>query len=357
MTSQRWRAPGLLMLLAVLALFVAACGETSTGGGGDSEKKDTAAAEKKKASDITVGYAGPTLNNAFFVGLSQGVKNGAKAKGYKVQETNANGDAATQVNDAQNLISQGVDALILTPIDQQGITPAVEAANAQNIPVFTLDRGAKGGEITSFVETDNKKAGEDAADYIAKRLKERYGKEQGKVVDLQGLVGTSAAADREEGFQTGIKKYPDIEVVANQEASFDQEKALNVMSNILQAEKKIDAVFGANDDNTIGAVRAIDAAKRYEPLDSKEHIIVIGIDGTEQALEAIREGKQDATISQNPIKMAGKAFDFVDLAVVQGKPEEVEQRFFWPTILLDQKTIESPEAKEYGFWAEEVEAQ
>lgn len=341
-----------ILILAVAALSLAACGETSAGGGGGGEEKK--GPEKKAASEITIGYAGPTLTNAFFVGLSQGVKDAAKEKGFKVKETNANGDAATQFNDAQNLINQGVSALVVTPIDQNGIIPAVQAANQKNIPVFTLDRGAKGGDITSFVETDNVKAGKDGAKYIADRLKERYGKPEGKVVDLQGLVGTSAAADREKGFQEGIKQYPDIEVVANQEASFDQEKALNVTSNILEANKKIDAIFGANDDNTIGAIRAIDAAKRDAPLEDDKHIIVVGIDGTEQALQAIRDGKQDATISQNPIKMAGQAIAYAEAALVEGKEGEIKKRFFWPTILIDKENIDSPEVKEYGLWSQEV---
>jgi ribose transport system substrate-binding protein len=341
----RWLA----VPLTALALVAAGCGGDdeesagSAGGGGGGE-----------STDVTVGYAGPTLNNAFFVGLSEGVKRGARERGFTVRETNANGDAATQFNDAQNLINQGVDALILTPIDQNGITPAVEAANAQDIPVFTLDRGAAGGKVTSFVETDNVKAGRDAARYIAERLEERNGEARGNVVNLVGLVGTSAAADRDKGFTDEIRKHPGIEVVAKQEASFDQEKALNVTSNILQANREIDAIFGANDDNTIGAVRAIDAAGRYEPLDSDEHIIIVGIDGTEQALDAIRDGKQDATISQNPIRMAAKALEFVHQSVAgQG---EVPQRFFYPTILIDQDNLNSPEVREYGLWSREVDA-
>jgi len=341
--------------LLALSLVLAACGETSAGGGENADAGGGGDSKRVAANEVTIGYAGPTLNNAFFVGLSEGVKRGAEAKGFKVRETNANGDAATQFNDAQNLINQGVTALILTPIDQNGIAPAVQAANERGIPVFTLDRGAKGGKVTSFVETDNVKAGRDAAQYIAKRLEERYGEPRGNVVDLQGLVGTSAAADREQGFQEGIKRYPDIKVVANQEASFDQEKALNVTSNILEANPRIDAIFGANDDNTIGAIRAIKGANRDAPPSSDRHIIVVGIDGTAQALDAIRAGDQAATISQNPVKMAAKAIDFIETAVVEGKTGTIEQRFFYPTILIERDNIDSAQVKQYGLWSAEVE--
>ncbi len=324
------------VILAMLMLIVSACARSGDGGG-----------------SLTVGYAGPTLNNAFFVGLQKGVRQGAKKYGFELKETNANGDAGTQFNQAQNLITQDVDALVLVPIDSKGIVPAVQAANNADIPVYTLDRGADGGELASVVETNNIQAGQKGANYIVDLLEERYGKPQGNVVDLQGLVGTTAAADREKGFQGVMKKYPDIEIVANQPADFDQEKALNVTTNILQANKQIDAIFGANDDNTVGAIRAIDSSDRYEPPSSDRHIYIVGIDGTAQALQAIRQGKQTATVSQNPIKMAQTAMKFINEQENQGKTPP--KTFYYPTIVIDKQNIDSQAVKDYGVWSKEVQ--
>lgn len=246
-----------------------------------------------------------------------------------------------------------MDALILVPIDSKGIVPAVQAANNADIPVFTLDRGSDGGELASEVETNNIQAGQKGANYVVDLLKERYGKPQGNVVDLQGLVGTTAAADREKGFQGVMKKYPDIDIVANQPADFDQEKALNVTTSILQANKQIDAIFGANDDNTVGAIRAIDSAGRYKPPSSDEHIYVVGIDGTAQALQAIRQGKQTATVSQNPIKMAETAMKFIDEQLKHDKTPP--KRSYYPTIVIDKQNIDSQAVKDYGVWSKEVQ--
>lgn len=312
-----------------------------------------APAATKQASDITVGYAGPTLTNAFFVGLSKGVNDGAKAQGFKLKETNANGDASQQFNDAINLPNQGVDVLILTPIDSNGITPAVQQANQKGVPVFTFDRGSSGGTITSFVETDNVSAGKQAAKWIGDQLTQRYGSPRGNVVDLQGLIGTTAAKSREEGFQEGMKAIPEAKIVANQEGGFDQEKSLNAMTNILQAQNQIDAVFGANDDNTVGALRAIDGANRYKPAGDPGHILIIGLDGTAQALDAIRQGKQDATISQNPIRMAERSLGFIKDLVVDGK--QVPAHDYWPTMLITKDNIDSPEVQQYGLWSAEVQ--
>ena len=323
-------------MAVALVLALSACG-----GGGESGGED-----------ITVGYAGPTLNNAFFVGLQKGVRDGAKEYGFELKETNANGDAGAQFNQTQDLITQDVDALVLVPIDSKGIVPAVQAANNADIPVFTLDRGSDGGELASVVETNNIEAGEKGANYIVDLLEKRYGEPKGNVVDLQGLVGTTAATDRETGFQKVMKKYPNIEIVANQPADFDQEKALNVTTNILQANPEIDAIFGANDDNTVGAIRAIDSAGRYEPPSSDEHIYIVGIDGTAQALEAIRSGKQTATVSQNPIKMAETAMKFIDQQLNEDKTPPKE--YFYPTIIIDKENIDSQEVKDYGLWSNEV---
>jgi ribose transport system substrate-binding protein len=298
-----------------------------------------------------IGFSVSTLNNAFFVGLKAGVEKGSKEQGFDLVQTNANGDAQQQVNDAINLLSQGITALVLNPIDSKAIIPAVEKANSMGIPVFTLDRGSDGGKVTSFVASDNVALGTTAAKWIADQLTKRNGSAKGNVVDLIGLVGTTAATDREKGFSDEIAKYPDIKVVARQEGAFDQEKSLNAMTNILQKYPQIDAVFGANDDNTVGAEKAIDNANRYKPLGDKEHIMVIGADGTAQALSAIRSGKQDATISQNPIQMAAKALSFI--ADYNAK-KDVPATYAWPTLLIDKANIDSDETKKYGLWSEQV---
>ena len=140
-------------------------------------------------------------------------------------------------------------------------------------------------------------------------------------------------------------------MVARQEGGFDQEKSLNAMTNILQKYPQIDAVFGANDDNTVGAEKAIDNAGRYHPPGDKAHILVIGADGTAQALSAIRAGKQDATISQNPIGMAAKAMTFISDHAAN---KDVPANYAWPTFLIDKSNIDSDETKKYGLWSLEV---
>ncbi|QYD70365.1 sugar ABC transporter substrate-binding protein [Paraburkholderia edwinii] len=361
----RWTSfgPSAAAVLLCTAAVLSGCSknESSSGSNAASDTSAPAAASAAPATTASgggenggkakIGFSVSTLNNAFFVGLKLGVEKGAKAEGFELVQTNANGDAQQQVNDAINLLSQGVTALVLNPIDSKAIIPAVQKANQMGVPVFTLDRGSDGGKVTSFVASDNVALGQTGAKWIADQLKARYGSPKGNVVDLIGLVGTTAATDREKGFSEEIAKYPDIKVVARQEGGFDQEKSLNAMTNILQKFPQIDAVFGANDDNTVGAEKAIDNAGRYKPLGDKEHIMVIGADGTAQALSAIRAGKQDATISQNPIQMAAKSLSFISDYMAK---KEVPANYAWPTLLIDKANIDSDEVKKYGLWSLEV---
>ena len=308
---------------------------------------------------IKVGYSVATLANPFFQGMTKGVVDAvAKFPDMTLLNTNANGDANTQSTMVIDLINQGVDALILNPINANSIVPVVQQAEKKKIPVFTLDRGAACGDCqTNFLETDNVALGREGAQFIVDKLKKRYGSIKGNVVNLVGLLGTTAGDDRDKGFMEEFQKIaadnPDLKLVARQEAQFDQEKAFNLMSQIMAANPEIDAVFNGNDDNAVGALRAIRQASRNLPLDDPKHIVIIGIDGTAQALTAIRKGDMDATLSQNPLTMAAQAVTYVD-TFFNGDKSKIPAHEFWPHILLTKDNLDSAEVKAYGLWAEEV---
>ncbi len=310
------------------------------------------------AGSYTVGYSVATLANPFFQGMTRGVKDGiGKYPDLKLINTSANGDANTQANQVLDLINQHVAALILNPISADAIVPVVKQANKHGIPVFTLDRGAGCGDCQmNFLETDNEALGREGADYIAEQLKSRYGSIKGNVIDLEGLLGTTAGDEREHGFATEFahlaKSNPDLKLVARQAADFDAGKAFNIMTQLLAANSQIDAVFNGNDDNAVGALRAIKQANRFAPIGQPKHIVIIGIDGTEQALGAMRNGQMDATISQNPLTMAAKSVSYIEQYLHGDK--NIPRHQFWPHLLLSKQNIDSTDAKSYGLWGDDV---
>ncbi|MBE7212453.1 MAG: sugar ABC transporter substrate-binding protein [Gluconacetobacter diazotrophicus] len=317
-----------------------------------------AAASSSFAAD-TIGLSVATLANPFFQGMSKGVEQGVAAHSdLRLINTSANGDANTQTNQVTDLINQHVSALILNPINANSIVPVVKEANKRGIPVFTLDRGAACGSCqVNFLETDNVALGKEGADFIAGELKKKYGSIKGNVVDLEGLLGTTAGDDREKGFAQEFAKLaqenPGLKLVARQAADFDADKAFNITTQLLAAHSDIDAIFNGNDDNAVGAVRAIRQANRAAPVGDPKHIVVIGIDGTEQALNDIRRGRMDATLSQNPLTMAKQSVAYVE-DYLHGDKSKVPAHQFWPHILVTKQTIEGSEVKAYGLWGDEV---
>jgi len=311
------------------------------------------------AQSSTVGYSVSTLANPFFQGMSKGVVAGIKAHpDLALINTSANGDANTQATQVLDLINQHVAALILNPINADAIVPVVKQANKRGIPVFTLDRGAACGKCqVNFLETDNVALGREGADYIADRMRKRYGSLKGNVVDLEGLLGTTAGDDRERGFAQEFTKLaqgnPGFKLVARQAADFDADKGFNITTQLLAAHNDIDAIFNGNDDNAIGAIRAIRQANRFVPIDDPKHIVVIGIDGTEQGLNAIRKGQMDATMSQNPLTMAAQSIAYVE-QYLHGDKSTIPAHQFWPHVLLTKDNLDSPEVKAYGLWGDEA---
>ena len=167
-----------------------------------------------------------------------------------------------------------------------GLDKGKEKSVEAGIPVITVDRSSNGGEVVSFIASDNMAGGMMAGEFIVEKL---GGK--GKVVELEGVSGTSAARERGEGFNKAIEG-TDIEVVAKQTADFDRVKGLEVMENILQSQPEIDAVFAHNDEMALGALEAIKASGR--------EIMVVGFDATDDAVAAVEAGEMAATVAQQP---------------------------------------------------------
>lgn len=147
---------------------------------------------------LTIGLSVSSLHSLFMEALVSGAEEAAGIHdNTRLIVINANFDAATQLNQLDNLIIQKPDAIILNALDSDSVVPAVMRANAANIPVFTIDLGTNGGKIESALETDNVAIGREAAQFIAEKLKARYGEYVGNVIDLMGSSGMTSTKNRE----------------------------------------------------------------------------------------------------------------------------------------------------------------
>jgi ribose transport system substrate-binding protein len=293
------------LFLTLLMVVLAGC---STKAPSSSSVKDSA--KEKKDDQLKIGLSISTLNNPFFVSLKEGAEKEAKSQGTEIITVDAQNDSAKQVSDIEDLIQKGVNVLIVNPADSDAIKAAIESANNANIPVITVDRSANGGTVVSHIASDNVAGGQMAGDFILEKLGKK-----GKVVELEGIPGSSAARERGEGFHKAIDAVADIQVVAKQAADFDRAKGLTVMENILQGNKDIQAVFAHNDEMALGALQALDAA-------GMKDVIVVGFDATDDAVKAVNDGKMAATVAQKPAEIGQKG---VQTAMKVFKKESVEK--------------------------------
>ncbi|WP_078579447.1 ribose ABC transporter substrate-binding protein RbsB [Salipaludibacillus agaradhaerens] len=277
---------GLLMALAVLSLLVIAC---TTESPVNDTSNNTAGNDD---GDFTVGFSISTLNNPFFVTLQEGAEEKADELGIQLNVVDAQDDNSKQVNDVEDLIQQGVDVILINPTDSSAVVSAVELANAENIPVITVDRGADGGEVVAHIASDNIAGGEMAGELLVELVGEGA-----EVAELEGIPGSSAARERGEGFNNIATE--SLDVVTSQTANFDRAEGLSVMENILQGNPNIEGVFAHNDEMALGALEAIEA--------SGKDVIVIGFDATDDAVTAVENGRLAGTVAQQPIMIGESA--------------------------------------------------
>jgi ABC-type sugar transport system substrate-binding protein len=297
-----------LAALVAAGLLAAACG----GGNGGTGGAGGGASGAGGGGGGTLALSLSTLNNPFFVQLRDGATAEAAAKGYRLTISDAQNDPASQANAVQNFITQQVKAIILNPTDSKAIVPSVTAANAAKIPVITVDRSSDGGTVTSFIASDNVGGGRQAADELARLVG------TGDVAQLQGVPGTSAARDRGKGFDAQIKTKPGIRLVAVQSANFDRTRALDVMTNLLQAHPTIKGVFAQNDEMALGAIKALGSRAGTQ-------VKVVGFDGTPEGLAAVKAGTENADVAQQPTLLGRDAVDAAVTAVTGGQVPPVRQ--------------------------------
>ncbi|WP_272582420.1 ribose ABC transporter substrate-binding protein RbsB [Providencia sp. PROV257] len=228
-----------------------------------------------------------TLNNPFFVTMKDSAQKEADKLGYELIVLDSQDNPAKELANVQDLTVRGTKLMLINPTDSDAVGNSILMANKANIPVITLDRVANKGEVVSHVASDNRMGGKMAADYIAQKT----GSES-KVIQLEGISGTSAARERGEGFNTGAKEHK-FNLLASQPADFDRTKGLNVMQNLLTAHPAVQAVFAQNDEMALGALRALQTAGRTD-------VLVVGFDGTNDGIKAVEGGKLGATIAQRP---------------------------------------------------------
>ncbi|PRX96736.1 ABC transporter substrate-binding protein [Allonocardiopsis opalescens] len=302
---------GLAGLAALALLAGCARGEDAAEGGGSPEPADqgpslraadgeTCTAEQYGVEPFdlagsTVGFSQSEPEaNPFRIAETASIREEAEARGIELIDTNAQGEFSRQISDVQDMIAQGVDLLIIAPLNSDGWEPVLADAAEQGIPIITVDRQINAepcADYVAFLGSDFVEQGRRAAD----RMIEALGGE-GQVAILLGAPGNNVTTERNQGFVDQIEaEAPGIEIVFEQTGNFSREEGQEVAEQLLQSNPDVDGIYAHNDEMGLGAITALQGAGR-EPGE----VQIVTIDGTEGAVQAIIDGWMFAVIESNP---------------------------------------------------------
>lgn len=245
-----------------------------------------------------VGFAQMESNNPWRIAETQSFRDIAEQCNWNLTVTDAAGSAAKQIADVDSMIAQGMDAIFLPPREERALIPAVMKARAAGVPVFLVDRQvdpavARAGEhYVSFLGSDFVEQGQTAAQWLV----DHFEGEQARIIELEGTTGSSPANDRKQGFDEVIAKQDNMTIIASQSGDFSRDTGRQVMETLLQAHPGVNVVYAHNDEMAIGAIQALEVSGRTPG----EDVLVVSIDGTRDALQAIIDGKMGVTVESSP---------------------------------------------------------
>jgi ribose transport system substrate-binding protein len=309
---------GAALLAATLGLGLAACGSDDGAGGEGGESR-------------TIGVANFTLGGPYFNGMDKAIKAQADAKGVTIISTDANGDAAKLASNVEDLISKNVDAVIISGGPLESAPAVLNSLKAAEIPTILVDRKFQTGEYTSWIGPDNERIGVQDGEFLAKQLPNG-----GKVAIIKGgPADNSIGLARTNGVKSVLSKDPKYTLVeAPDFGNWASDGGLAVMESLLASNRDLKAVFCENDAMCLGAQRAIGDAKLTN------QIIIAGVDGQLEALQAIAKGENYVVTGLNSANDIGRLALDRAIEVLDGK--EVEK-----DTVVDSPQITKENAQQY----------
>ncbi|GAB3965873.1 substrate-binding domain-containing protein [Streptomyces sparsus] len=296
---------------ASAGVLLAGCTSNESNDSKASESGQAQAADDKPGKQVTIGFAGPQADHGWLNAINeQAEKRAAQYEDVTLEITEGSNDNAQQIGQIETLINKKVDVLVVLPSDGKALTQVGLKAMRAGVPVVNLDRIFDSPQAyRCWIGGDNYGMGLNAGRYIGEQLKD---KRNARVVELAGLDNLELTQERTRGFDDALKNYPNIKKVARQAAEFTVESGQSKMAQLLRAAPEFEALWNHDDDQGVGAERAIKQAGRDE-------FLMVGGAGSKHAMEAIKAGNSvlRATVLYPPT-MAASAIDLAR-ALAQGK--------------------------------------
>ncbi|MDC4232509.1 sugar ABC transporter substrate-binding protein [Actinomyces sp. B33] len=319
-------ATKLAAIVAVGMISMSGLVGCSSGPSDTASSGETTTSAGNSDSAIKIGYVPTTMNNPFWQAILDGV-NEEIGDAASIQTVDPQADQSKMNDMVGDLISAGVDVIILAPYDTTGVKPALEAAKTAGIPVVNIDTPVVDQDlVNTIVASDNVKAGR----LVGEDMKDRL--PQGSKVAVLHCPAGQACIDRLEGFKAAVGDYFDI--VQELDGKGEVATALTLTEDILQSDPDVKAFFGVNDPMGLGAIQGLAAHPELEG------ILVYGVDGSPDGKSAIKSGKMTGTGAQSPATI-GKEAAKAALQLVKGESPE-------KNIVVDTMLITGDNVNQYG---------
>jgi len=309
---------GVLALAGTLLLSACSSGGTPADTSSPSGSSSAATGSDKA---LTIGVT--VYNMSSFISAGKdGIDQYAKDNNITIQWNSANNDVTTQANQVDQYIGAGVDAILIVPVQQGTLQPQVDSAKAKGIPLIEVNTSLRNDSVSASVLPDDVKAGEQEAQMMMDKIGCT-----GNVVELEGPLGSSPQIDRGQGISNVLAKCPNVKLLASDTANWSRDDAVNLMKNWISAfGDQIDGVISQNDDMGLGALQALREANMSIP--------VVGIDGIEDGLNAVKSGDFIGTNLQNgTVELAAGLA--VAAKIARGEPTDTTYTYLMPEITSD----------------------
>ncbi|MCE9681163.1 sugar ABC transporter substrate-binding protein [Halomonas alkalisoli] len=279
----------------------------------------------------SIGVSVAYFDDNFLTSMRNAMQAEAEAQGWNIQVLDAQGDIGRQLSHTESLAAQGVDAIIINPVDTAATGMMTRVAVERGVPLVYVNREPEGNDLdydtVAFVGSEQKVAGELQMEALAEMLGG-----EGRISIMLGELSSSATHQRTEGVEEVAAKYPGIEIIEKQPADYQRTEAIDLMNNWIVGGQQIDAIAANNDEMALGALIAM----RQSGIGADE-ILVGGIDATRDALDSLQRGELSVTVFQDPVGQGGGA---VKVAIDLANGEAVESINLVPFQLVTRDNLD-----------------
>jgi ribose transport system substrate-binding protein len=271
----------------------------------------------------------------WMVGLEDQFVRSCEERGITPVTLDAQGSDETQLNQIQDCITKGYDAIILTPNSSDGLIPGVEAANEAGVVLTTTEGSVEGGVVPLEVKYAREDAGALCADFLADCMGD-----EGKTLICKGAINSVSAEERKNGYEQEIDAhYPNISYI-EKNCEWLAVEAQKATTDVLMANPDLAGIYSVNDEMQTGVEAGLKESGRLVPVGEEGHVYRVGIDGTPLALERVRQGTQTATCVQDPFQFAEASVDYT-LRFLQG--EDIPTEVWIQPYIVTQANADNPD--------------